>query len=62
MFFFFHFSVPVVLVGNKLDLQKERVVSTEEGKRLAESWGATFIETTAKKRDVSVTNLKKNSY
>uniref|UniRef100_A0A2P2HZ75 GTP-binding protein Rheb homolog n=1 Tax=Hirondellea gigas TaxID=1518452 RepID=A0A2P2HZ75_9CRUS len=43
--------VPVVLVGNKTDLQKERVVSTEEGKRIAEMWGAMFIETTAKRRD-----------
>ena len=49
-------SVPVVLVGNKTDLQKERVISTEEGKRVAETWGAMFIETTAKRRDVSIQN------
>ncbi|KAF2363284.1 Small GTP-binding protein domain [Trinorchestia longiramus] len=45
-------TVPVVLVGNKTDLQKERVVSTEEGKRVADVWGAMFIETTAKRRDI----------
>lgn len=46
------FSVPVVLVGNKTDLHQERAVTTEEGKKLAESWRATFLETSAKQNEV----------
>lgn len=46
-------SVPVVLVGNKTDLHQERAVSYEEGKKLAESWHATFLETSAKQNEVS---------
>ncbi|MBA7632102.1 hypothetical protein ES703_39644 [subsurface metagenome] len=38
-----------VLIGNKIDLSKERVVSTEKGKDLAEKINAShFIETSAK--------------
>lgn len=40
--------VPIVLVGNKTDLHMERLVTTEEGKKLAESWNAVFLETSAK--------------
>lgn len=46
------FSVPVVLVGNKTDLHQERAVSTEEGKRIAESWKAIFLECSAKQNEV----------
>lgn len=46
------YSVPVVLVGNKTDLHQERNVSTDEGKRLAESWKAQFLETSAKQNEV----------
>lgn len=46
------FSVPVVLVGNKTDLHQERTVSTEDGKKLAESWRAAFLETSAKQNEV----------
>lgn len=46
-------SVPVVLVGNKTDLHQERAVSYEEGKKMAESWRATFLETSAKQNEVS---------
>lgn len=49
-------SVPVVLVGNKTDLHQERAVSYEEGKKLAESWRATFLETSAKQNEVSGIN------
>ncbi|KAH8341146.1 hypothetical protein KR074_002360 [Drosophila pseudoananassae] len=45
--------VPVVLVGNKTDLHQERTVSTEEGKKLAESWRAAFLETSAKQNEAS---------
>ena len=37
-----------VLVGNKCDLEENRQVITEEGKRLAEEYGIPFLETSAK--------------
>jgi small GTP-binding protein len=40
--------VPRVLVGTKSDLKSERVVSREEGARLAEHWGCPFVECSAK--------------
>lgn len=41
--------IPLVLVGNKSDLQHvDRAVSVEEGKRQASDWKAAFIETSAK--------------
>lgn len=40
-------DVPVILMGTKLDRESEREVSTEEGKSLAASWGAPFLETSA---------------
>ena len=39
---------PLVLVGNKCDLEYKRQVSTEEGFALAESHGIPFFETSAK--------------
>ena len=39
---------PILLVGNKQDLAEERKISTDEGKKLAESWGIDYIETSAK--------------
>lgn len=50
-FKFQFFSVPIVLVGNKTDLHQERAVTTDEGKKLAESWKATFLETSAKQNE-----------
>jgi GTPase KRas len=40
--------VPLVLVGNKCDLEDMREVSTDEGTALAESWSTKFFETSAK--------------
>ncbi|KAK7879111.1 hypothetical protein WMY93_034108, partial [Mugilogobius chulae] len=43
-------QVPVVLVGNKVDLEEEREVSLSEGQALAEDWGCPFMETSAKSK------------
>ena len=40
-----------ILVGTKRDLEEQRVVSTEDGRALAESWGCHFFEITAKNRE-----------
>lgn len=37
-----------IIIGNKIDLYKERKVFTEEGKKLADQYGVHFIETSAK--------------
>lgn len=41
-------NVSIMLVGNKCDLEEDRVVKTEEGKALAQNWGCSFAETSAK--------------
>jgi len=43
-------KVPMVVVGNKLDLDEERVVSSAEGRDLAASFNCPFLETSAKSR------------
>lgn len=40
--------VPIILVGNKVDLHMERAVSYDEGKRTATSMKAEFLEASAK--------------
>ena len=40
--------VPIVLVGNKNDLERQREVLHTEGQALAKSWGCPFIEASAK--------------
>ena len=44
------FSSPIMLVGNKCDMEEERSVTTQEGEKLAEEWGCQFHETSAKAR------------
>jgi len=43
-------NVPMVLVGNKSDLENERVVAASEGTDLSKSFGCAFMETSAKTR------------
>ena len=38
----------MILVGNKCDMEDERVISFERGKQLADSLGLEFYETSAK--------------
>lgn len=40
-------DIPLVLIANKLDLQNQRTVSTEEGRSLAKEFGCPFYETSA---------------
>ncbi|KAK7957062.1 uncharacterized protein PG986_006284 [Apiospora aurea] len=41
---------PMVVVGNKCDLESEREVSRQEGEQLAKNFNCSFIETSAKSR------------
>jgi len=41
---------PIILVGNKSDLEGHRQVSYEEGQNLAKSFNCPFLETSAKQR------------
>jgi len=41
-------KVPMIVVGNKVDLADDRAVSKEEGSRAASEFGAQFMEVTAK--------------
>ena len=41
-------NVPIILVGNKQDLENERKITYEAAKQLADEWGIEYIETSAK--------------
>eukprot|EP00034_Subulatomonas_tetraspora_P001604 GABW01001930.1.p1 GENE.GABW01001930.1~~GABW01001930.1.p1 ORF type:complete len:88 (-),score=46.30 GABW01001930.1:90-353(-) len=42
-------DVPMVLTGNKCDLESERMVTREQGEKLAETFGScAFLESSAK--------------
>jgi len=41
-------TFPMIVVGNKSDLEAERVVSYEEGQKIADSFSCPFIETSAR--------------
>ena len=38
----------MILVGNKCDLEDERVVGKDQGQNLARQWNCAFLETSAK--------------
>ena len=40
-------GVPVIIVGNKCDLQNEREISKQEGEEFANSIGANYFESSA---------------
>lgn len=40
----------MVLVGNKCDLQDQRVITTDQGEDLARKFGCSFLEVSAKTR------------
>lgn len=42
--------VPIVLIGNKCDLEEKRSISSMEAQSLARTWGIPFFETSAKTR------------
>ncbi|KYO32732.1 hypothetical protein Y1Q_0009339 [Alligator mississippiensis] len=52
-------KVPLILVGNKVDLESEREVLSAEGRALAQEWGCPFMETSAKSKTM-VDELEKN--
>jgi hypothetical protein len=39
---------PIVLIGNKSDLNEQRCIPYEVGKKQADEWKAGFLETSAK--------------
>jgi GTPase SAR1 family protein len=52
----------MVLVGNKCDLEDDRVVSKDQGAQLAQQWGnATFLETSARKK-INVDEVRSNPF
>lgn len=51
-------NAQVILVGNKCDMEDERVISFERGKQLADQLGVEFFETSAKEN----VNVKVNRF
>lgn len=52
----------MILVGNKCDMEDERVISFERGKQLADQLGVEFFETSAKENvNVKVSVLRSAS-
>lgn len=43
-------KIPLLLVGNKSDLEERRQVSVDEARAKAEEWGVQYVETSAKTR------------
>jgi len=51
-------NIPIMLVGNKADLEAERKVPKEQAEQRAQQWGIAYVETSAKTR----TNVEKVFY
>ena len=49
-------DAPIILVGNKCDLDSERVVSKDQGQYLAQQFKCPFLETSAKDK-INVTDI-----
>ena len=45
-------NVPMILVGNKCDLEADRAVSTMDGEIVSREWGVPFYETSAKTKKI----------
>lgn len=43
-------KIPLLVVGNKSDLEERRQVSVDEARGKAEEWGVQYVETSAKTR------------
>jgi len=43
-------TIPIVLCGNKCDLETERQVQTNEAQKIADEWRVLFFETSAKQK------------
>jgi small GTP-binding protein len=43
-------KVPLILVGNKCDLNEQRIISVDQGRELAQKWNCEFMEASAKKK------------
>ena len=43
-------SIPMVLVGNKSDLEDERAVTKDQGSEKAKKWGCSLLESSAKSK------------
>lgn len=41
-------KVSYIIVGNKLDIETQRAVSTAKGRALAEKWGCSYVEISAR--------------
>ena len=44
-------KIPIILIGNKCDLEEERVISKKEGENLAKQYNMKFYETSCKNGD-----------
>jgi len=49
----------MILVGNKCDLEDERVVGKDQGQGLARQWNSAFLETSAKSK-INVNEVTSN--
>lgn len=54
--------MPLILIGNKSDLQSNRQVRKEEAQEKANKWVKPYIETSAKTRDNVDKVIKKEIY